>query len=210
MKHVLANRLARAVVVVTACTPSPSVGVSPGVVAAPTTQQDEHAGMVRIPAAVFTRPPDSREGAWPEAHLDAFWMDVTEVTVDSYQRCIASHGCQPGKSELVFRRVPSLAARPDSSALCNGVRSGVGKHPMNCVDWYMASAYCRWAKKRLPSAAEWEYAASGGDGRPYPWGSNLCASKFERTGDWQCLSRVAAPAFVREPADSSRPPPPNL
>ncbi len=53
----------------------------------------------------------------------------------------------------------------------------IADHPRVCVTWYEAQAYAHWRGGRLPTKAEWEYAARGPESRIYPWGDTFDSSK---------------------------------
>jgi formylglycine-generating enzyme required for sulfatase activity len=92
--------------------------------------------------------------------VKAFYLDITEVTVETYRKCVGVGGCT----------APDTDVSPEK--YCNWGREDRYNHPINCVLWEQANVYCQWVGKRLPSEAEWEYAARAGhSGWRYPWGN---------------------------------------
>ena len=72
-----------------------------------------------------------------------------------------------------YASCPSVTcSTPRIDAGCNWGVGGREQHPINCVNWNQARAYCRSLGGDLPTEAQWEYAARGMDGRLYPWGND--------------------------------------
>lgn len=123
--------------------------------------------MVLVPAGSFMMGCNSAEDAncisdenpYHTVTLASFLIDQTEVTVAEYAECVAAKACT------------EPATGPDNNWLI------VGKelHPVNGVTWFDADKYCEFVGKRLPTEAEWEYAARGTDGRVFTWGSTAAS-----------------------------------
>jgi len=138
------------------------------VFATPAVKELDPVLMVTIPAGPFlmgTQSPKGRADEWPQrtVQVDAFAMDEVEVTNERYMTFVTTTG---------HRSPPN----PYGTGVLVSAK-GIEQLPVVQVTWYDAKAYCAWAKKRLPTEAEWEKAARGTDGRTFPWGEDTPTSK---------------------------------
>jgi sulfatase modifying factor 1 len=172
--------------------------------------------MVDLPGGRFTMGADDRvgfpadgEGPTREVTLSAFSIDAYAVSNDDFAIFVSSTGYVTEAERFgwsyVFAGFVRAADRKGAPRVPEapwwvGVRGatwrspegpgsdldGRGDHPVLHVSWADASAYAAWVGKRLPTEAEWEYAARGGLHQArYPWGDELEPDGEHRCNIWQ-------------------------
>jgi sulfatase modifying factor 1 len=189
-------------------------------------------GMVLIPSGEFSMGTDENlswgtERPAHKVHVDAFWIDATEVTNSQFATFVKATGYvttseRPVNWEEIKKQSPPGTPKPPDEKLKAGslvftppsspvsledmsewwswttganwrhpegpasTLEGRDEHPAVHISWDDAMAYAKWAGKRLPTEAEWEYAARGGlNQKRFPWGDEEPTDAKPLCNIWQ-------------------------
>lgn len=163
--------------------------------------EDSQTRMVLIPEGEFLMGDDEpdpenplSEGPSHTVFITAFYMDVYEVTNREYQRFVLEN------PEFQKENIPEWDGYLEHWT-GNNYPLLKSDHPVASVPWYAAMAYAQWAGKRLPTEAEWEYAARGGLIEAiYPWGNaplDETRANFDfRVGDTTPVGKYQASGYM--------------
>jgi formylglycine-generating enzyme required for sulfatase activity len=146
-----------------------------------------------VPAQHYARAWFEDESPQHEVEIMAFWIDQHPVTNEDFARFTSATGYVTSAERRGSGLVYGANYWEDRPGACWRSPGGGGdsidqrmKHPVVQVDLTDALTYAAWAEKRLPTEAEWEYAAHGSTWRCWPWGSTWApglANCSERTGE---------------------------
>ena len=120
-----------------------------------------------------------------EVTVSSFCLAKTEVTTRAYAACVEKGQCERALEQVSWPGIKSKQKKR-YSPFCNASKLDRGEHPINCVAWPMADNYCKKHGQRLPTEAEWEYAARGSSQRKYPWGDQAPSAKLLNACGKEC------------------------
>lgn len=139
-----------------------------------------------------------------KVEVGAFCIDTHEVTVADYRTCSDRGDCKRAHRDSMWPQGKQSeeswsADRKTYGALCNEGIEGHEDHPVNCVSWHQAEAFCQSRGAQLPTEAQWEFAARGSDGRVYSWGDAAPDSEHMNGCGAECVAWRAAVELSETP-----------
>lgn len=162
-------------------TATPAVAYQPGL---PLTSEVDGMVSLYIPAGTFEMGMTSGNPDAAPVHtvrLNDYWFDSTEVTNAMFANFLTAQGNQQDGGTDWLNPNEALVQVFEKDGTWQ-VKAGFEDHPIVGVSWFGAKAYCEWVGRRLPTEAEWEYAARGADSRRFPWGNDDLSCALARYG----------------------------